>query len=183
MDFEQLLVTIAKILDELGIPYFVTGGYAVSMWGRVRSTIDIDLVVELREDKISVLKHTLQKVSEISYIDEDVIKEALERRGEFNFIYPELGLKVDFFVRDDVFFRQQLKRLVKVKIRGYKVNFIGPEDLILSKLAWHKKGGSEKQREDIKSIIKIQEKLDWKYLKKWSKIQSTKEILESLIER
>ena len=38
IDPGKLLVKIARILDELGIEYFVTGGFAVSVWGRPRAT-------------------------------------------------------------------------------------------------------------------------------------------------
>jgi Na+/glutamate symporter len=44
---EELLKKIAKILDDLKIPYAVTGGFAVSIWGIPRYTADIDIIIEL----------------------------------------------------------------------------------------------------------------------------------------
>jgi predicted nucleotidyltransferase len=72
---------------------------------------------------------------------------------------------------------------VPVQILGYKVYFVSPEDLILVKLKWHKTSSSERQLEDVESVIKIQKKLDWKYLEKWAKIQSTSEALQSLLKK
>ncbi len=46
-DPRQLLVSITKTLKYLNIPYLVTGGIAVLVWGRPRFTADIDIVVEL----------------------------------------------------------------------------------------------------------------------------------------
>ena len=43
----KLLVKVAPILDQLCIAYFVTGGFAVSVWGRPRATFDVDIVVQL----------------------------------------------------------------------------------------------------------------------------------------
>jgi hypothetical protein len=40
----ELLIEIAKILDKLKIPYLVTGGIAVLIWGRPRFTADIDII-------------------------------------------------------------------------------------------------------------------------------------------
>jgi len=45
MEQEELLIKIAGILEELNIPYAVTGGIAVSVWGRTRFTADIDMAI------------------------------------------------------------------------------------------------------------------------------------------
>lgn len=63
---------------------------------------------------------------------------------------------------------------------GYKVYIISPEDLILSKLILYAQGESSKQLEDIKSVITIQKKLDWKYINKWAKIHNTNGVLTTL---
>src|SRR3989344_3579476 len=166
MDFQELLIKIAKILDELDIPYAITGGYAVSVWGRPRSTFDIDVVVELAKPKAVFLSKALRKISELSYVDENMVMRAVERKGEFNFIHSDSGIKVDFWVlRDDSVLRLEIKRRVSKTIDGQKVYFISPEDLILSKLRWYKESESSKQLEDVESIIKIQKKLDWKYMR------------------
>jgi len=47
-DPRHLLVNIAKILERLKIPYMVTGGMAVFIWGRPRFTADIDMVIEFK---------------------------------------------------------------------------------------------------------------------------------------
>ena len=41
------LVKIATVLDGLKIPYYVTGGFAVSIYGRPRFTADIDIVIKM----------------------------------------------------------------------------------------------------------------------------------------
>ena len=38
----DLLILISKILDGLRIDYFISGGFAVSVWGRPRFTADVD---------------------------------------------------------------------------------------------------------------------------------------------
>ena len=105
----------------------------------------------------------------------------MRRNGEFNFIDGRTGVKVDFWVLDKSgFSKAQLSRRVKRVVRKQKVYFVSAEDLILSKLLWHRESESSKQLQDVESIVKIQKKLDWKYLRKWAKIQSTFEILNSL---
>lgn len=182
MDFQELLVTIAKILDGFNVPYAVTGGYAVSIWGRLRATFDLDIIVDLFPSKIKQVRSALEKISTAAYVDEDAMSEAVERGKEFNFIHPESGIKVDFFVQNkDPLSTQEFNRRVSVQVLDYKVSFVSPEDLILAKLRWYKTNSSERQLEDIESVIKIQKKLDWEYLKKWAAIQSTTEILGKLL--
>ncbi len=43
------------LLEFVGVRGAVIGGVAVAVWGRPRATQDIDLIVELPEDKYSVL--------------------------------------------------------------------------------------------------------------------------------
>lgn len=166
---EKLLLKVVPILDELKIDYYITGGFAVSGWGRIRSTLDIDIVIKLLEPKIKPLATALRKISKFGYIDEEATKEALKRKGEFNFIDPETGFKVDFWIsKEDERTKMEFKRRLIKKINGQKVYFISPEDLILEKLIWYEKSGeSSRHIEDVESIFKISgRKLDKNYLKK-----------------
>ena len=181
---EKLLIRVIPVLEKLGIDYFVTGGMAVSVWGRPRSTFDIDIVVKLINPQIAPLSKALRKISEFGYISEETAKGAIERKGEFNFIDPETGVKVDFWVtkNDEISSVEFSRREIK-KLNEKKIYFISPEDLILSKLIWYKQAESSKHLEDIGSILKIQKKLDLKYIKKWAEEQSTIKVFESLLKK
>lgn len=180
---QTLLVKVANILERLDIDYFVTGGMAISVWGRPRATFDIDIVVELIEPKVRSLAQALREISNAGYIDEIAAKQSILRHGEFNFIDSDTGLKVDFWVtQKDALSRLKLKRKKQKVIDGQKVYFISPEDLILSKLEWYKKSESTRQLEDVESILKISSsKLDMKYLKGWAIKLGVAETLEKLL--
>lgn len=167
---EKLLIVVAKVLDDVGIEYYVTGGFAVSIWGRPRATFDIDIVVALAEPKVKALGEALHRISQAGYFDEDVAREAIAHRGEFNFIEPDSGLKVDFWItKKNESARIRFKRRQPEMIGGRKVYVISAEDLILSKLEWYKKCESTRHLEDIESVLNISgEKLDWKYLRQWA---------------
>jgi len=181
MEIEKLLVKIAKILNKLNIPYLITGGIAVTVWGRPRATFDIDVVVELKEPKAFFLLKSLKDFSKAGYVSEEAAKLALKERGEFNFIHPETGLKVDFWIKKDTIFSEsEFKRKILRKIGKEKIYFISPEDLILEKLLWYKQSLSTRQLEDIESVLKIS-KVDLKYIKKWASKQSTIRYLNKLL--
>lgn len=180
---EILLIKISEILEELEIPYAVTGGFAVVIWGKPRYTADIDIIIEFVKKKIKFLSKKLLAIDKDVYADEDMMQEALEHHGEFNFIHPDTGLKVDFFVQDNnPYNKLKIERAILRKIDGRNIPFVSPEDLILSKLIWSEESVSQKQIEDIKSVIRNPKiKLDLKYLRNWAEKQGTMKVLKKLI--
>ncbi len=179
IDPQKLLVKIVSVLDKLEIKYFVTGGLAVSVWGRPRATFDIDIVIKLIEPKVAPLAKALRELYKMGYIDEDSAKEAIIRNGEFNFIDGETGAKVDFWTEKNSEFDQiRFQRRKAEIIDRKKVYFISPEDLILTKLEWYQMSESTRQLEDIESILKISgNKLDMNYLRKWAEKLNCLDIL------
>lgn len=184
IDPRHLLAAIAETLKDLDIPYAITGGMAIYVWGRPRFTADIDVIVQLYEKDVGALSLALKRLSKASYVDTEMMQWALERKGEFNFIDGASGIKVDFWVlKKGEFEENQLRRRIGKKVLNKTVFFVSPEDLILSKLRWYTISESSRQLEDVESILKIQRGLDWKYLSRWSKVQKTFGILSSLRKR
>tara|TARA_Y100000031_G_scaffold69444_1_gene77165 strand:- start:477 stop:1013 length:537 start_codon:yes stop_codon:yes gene_type:complete len=177
------LVNIARILKRLKIPYMVTGGMAVFVWGRPRFTADIDIVIEFKLEQIDILNKSLIAFSKEGYVDEYAMREAILDCGEFNFIDGQTGIKVDFWVlKKGSFDSIRLKRKIAKKILGKTVYFTSPEDLILSKLEWYKLSESTRHLEDIESVLKISgKKLDMRYLKQWAIKLGVKRVLDKLL--
>lgn len=157
----------------------MTGGMAVYVWGRPRFTADIDIIIELKDEKVKQLVEILIKEG---YIDEGAVRQALQYESEFNFIDQKVGMKVDFWIlKNNEFDKSRLKRRIARKILNQKVYFISPEDLILKKLLWYKETQSTRQLEDIQSIMAIlKDKLDFAYMRKWARKQNTLGVLEEL---
>lgn len=167
-EFEELLHKTAGVLDQLDIPYVVTGGAGVVAWGRPRFTADIDIAVELKTRHVGPLVAALRTaLGETAMVDEQMVAREQERRGEFNVLHLDSGIKLDFFVlHDSPFDRAKLARRQFRTIGGQRVAFISPEDLIVSKLVWYRETPSERQLDDARSIVAIQgERLDRDYLK------------------
>ena len=183
VNLEKLLLKIIRILDKLGLDYFVTGGLAVSVWGRPRATFDIDIVIELVEPEVNKLAKAVREIFKAGYIDEEMMQEAIKHRSEFNFIDPKSNIKVDFWIKkDDELAIQEFKRKRAEKIGGQNVFFISPEDLIISKLLWYKESESTRQLEDVESILKISQ-IDLKYLKAWAKQLDISRLLNKLLKK
>lgn len=182
MEQETILRKIGAALEACGIPYLITGGLAVTVWGRPRFTAGIDIVIEILPEKTDALVRSLQALGGDLAVDPPAVAEAVRSRSEFNVIDTTSGLKLDFWIlRDDAFDRERMRRRVQRVVGGQPLSFISPEDLILVKLLWHKESGSTRHLEDIESIVRIQENLNRDYLQRWSAQQSTKVTLETLL--
>ena len=66
----------------------------------------------------------------------------------------------------------------------YVAFFSSPEDVILMKLDFHRKGGSDKHLRDIAGVLRISgEQLDRAYLDSWARDMGLDEIWQALLNR
>jgi hypothetical protein len=163
----------------LGIEYLVGGSLASSLHGRPRTTQDVDLVATLAGRHVSELVRALEKEF---YIDADMIHDAIRRRASFNIIHLETMLKVDVFVfAGDELGTEEIRRRIAVELRGATVWFASPEDIVLQKLEWYRKGEgvSERQWRDALGVIEVQgERFDWSYARRWANEIGVLELLD-----
>jgi hypothetical protein len=94
-ELRAALDPVADAFEALGISYRVGGSVASSALGVARTTLDIDLVADLRASHVALLVERLQ---DEYYVDADVIRDAIQRRSSFNVIHLATMVKVDVFV-------------------------------------------------------------------------------------
>jgi hypothetical protein len=181
--FRQLL----QALEAVSTPYMVCGSMASFVHGVVRYTQDVDLVVDLKPDKVEPLAAAL---GTDFYADAGFMKEAVRRQASFNVIHLASAYKFDLFVLTAKAFEQQeFQRRILAKVGG-----LGPEpveffvataeDTILSKLVWYRMGGevSEKQWTDLRGMRDIQKgQLDEAYLRQWAARLGVADLLADLL--
>lgn len=176
----DVLLEVCETLNQLGIDYMLTGAYAVSFYGRPRTTQDIDLVVTISGEEV---KNLYSKFKDLFYIDEESIKEAIREKSMFNIIHNETLDKIDFWLlKDNEFDKVRFSRRRKEEIKGKAVFISSPEDLILTKLDWYKKSDLQKHYNDVLGIFEVQTgKLDLDYIRKWAEVLFLIEIVEEII--
>jgi hypothetical protein len=91
----RVTVLVARALDQLGVPHAIVGSLASSLHGVPRSTNDVDIVATLRREHADALASAL---GDAFYVDSDMIRDAIDRRSEFNVIHLGTMFKVDVFV-------------------------------------------------------------------------------------
>lgn len=168
---EETLI-VAKILESLNIPYLVGGSVASSIWGELRYTQDIDLVADI---SINQVEQLISAFTPRFYISEVAIREAIAAGLSFNLIDNQTGWKIDIFLLTPDKFQQsrfQRQQRLTVDEIGNYLNFSTAEDTILQKLLWYRmaESPSGQQWRDILGILKLQNKLDWEYLRHWAKV-------------
>jgi hypothetical protein len=112
-DILAAITPIVDTLEELGVPYHIGGSVASSLYGLPRLTIDVDLVADLRLGHVRPLIKQLQATY---YIDEDMVRDAINRHGSFNIIHQDTILKVDVFIPKTRLFDQKELRRVLSKV-------------------------------------------------------------------
>lgn len=166
---EEALNAVVRILDQLAIPYMITGSLASSYHGRPRATHDADIVIDPAPSQIAPLVNELTRAG--FYVELERAKDALRRRAQFNAIETQNACKIDFIVRKDrPFSRAELSRRQRVDLDSASgIAMATPEDTILSKLEWAKKGGgSERQLGDVSGILEMNPRLDRAYVERWA---------------
>ncbi len=184
MSQQELLKKIVRIFDAIHVDYMVSGSIASSLQGEPRSTHDIDVVVDLTEDKIPGLLAAFPFPD--YYLEKENVLEALREQGTFNVIASEDGDKIDFWIlTDDPYDQSRFSRRISEEVMGMRLNVSSPEDTILMKLKWAMlSGGSDKQSTDALRVYEVQYgKLDLEYIEKWARILRVGELWKGLKER
>jgi Nucleotidyl transferase AbiEii toxin, Type IV TA system len=151
-------------LEQAEIPYMITGGIALLLYTLPRSTQDIDIVLEIHQNKVAKF---IELFSVGYYHNDEEIKEEVKRKGMFNLIDLTTFFRIDCIIRnEDEFERHKFARRKKQHFEGIDIWVIDLNDLILSKLRWIQQIQSGKQMEDIKSLLQNPH-IDKAYLQTW----------------
>lgn len=145
------LVDVSERLRSLNVNYMVTGSFAMSAYVPARTTMDIDIVLEISAGDATRFE---RRFAGDYYVAASSIVRASERLSMFNIINNSTLVKVDCIIKKrDRFEIARFERRRRTKIGNTEFWVIGKEDLILSKLKWASGSHSERQFEDIRKLL------------------------------
>ena len=177
----DLLREVAARLDALHVPYFVGGSFAASLHGDPRTSLDLDLVIELDPAGI---KRFADAFEADFYVSREAMAEAIREHRSFNLIHLDSAWKLDFFVRGETAFdREEFRRRAPARLGEPPVDVMvkTAEDSVLRKLQWFRAGGevAQLQWRDVVGILRNRAgSLDVEYLRHWSEPLRVTDLLD-----
>jgi len=152
----MLVLNVVRSLDSLRVPYALVGGYAVALHGAVRGTIDIDLVLRLRERDFVGAEKALRSLSleprlpvtahEVFGFREEYIKN--RNLTAWTFVNPARPSElVDVILTHDL----SAMKVKRVRVQDTSIKLASIDDLIRMKTGT----GRTQDVEDVKALRKL----------------------------
>jgi hypothetical protein len=177
---------VADALEALHIEYRVGGSVASSRFGVARTTLDVDIVADIRIEHVEAF---VARLAATYYADAESVREAIARQRSFNVIHLRTMIKVDVFVlKSRAFDRHAFTRSRPEPIgedHSRLFPFSSPEDNVLLKLEWFRAGGGESRRQwqDVLGILRMQRgRLDLEHLRHWAPSLAVDDLLERALD-
>ena len=167
MTLSGLLARTVAALERAKIPNMLTGSAAAAYYGAARATMDIDLVVDPTAQQLTVLVADL--ASPTVYVSLDAALDALAQQSMFNIVDASTGWKADLIIRKRrAFSETEFARRVIGDLDGTRVSVATLEDIIVAKLEWAKLSGSQRQLDDVTTLLRLHAAtVDDAYIAKW----------------
>jgi hypothetical protein len=171
MTAPSLISLFVRPLNQLRIPYLITGGVASVIYGEPRFTRDIDLVVRLQARDAARFAQTWP-ATDFYVPPVEVIEEESRRplHGHFNVSHLQTAMRADVYLPgEDPLTAWALGHPVARHVDDDEVLVAPIEAVILSKLRYYQMGKSDRHLRDIGQMLRISRDLvDVPELERWA---------------
>jgi glutaredoxin len=143
------------------VKYIIVGGIAINLHGFLRSTADMDILVDMTDENLGkivrILKkqgyHVKQPVDPMGIADEETRHDWIHNKNmkAFNFYKENEYKEVDIIIESPVSYQEAKKNVLQLKIDSMKIPVISINDLIRMK----SHAGREVDLKDIEQLKKI----------------------------
>jgi len=152
---------IFRTFQKHKVKYVIVGGIAVNLLGAMRSTADLDILVEMSDDNLKKIVKILkdqgyqvkQPVDPMKIVDTKIRKEWIEKKHmkAFNFYKEDQLKEVDIIIESPVSYKEAEKKVERIKVDDLTLPVISIDKLIQMK----KKTGRAIDKLDIKELTEI----------------------------
>lgn len=142
---EAALADLSSFLEDEAVPYMVIGGFANLRWGRARLTQDLDVTIQLGDDRLpEFLEHVSRRLVPLAPSPLDFARHT--------FVIPvttPTGVRADLILAGHPWEDEAIARAVEVPIGTRTSRFCTAEDLVILKLVSER----PRDREDVEGVI------------------------------
>lgn len=152
-----------KSLNKHQVEYLLIGGFAMGVYGHVRSTGDLDIFVHATPENA---KKAILACLDFGIEEEDLKEEMFLVEKMIGIGMPPLRIEI-LKKLDSIDFRFAFQRAEIKKIGDLEIKVVSLDDLILLKQAAVKGRDKDRDTEDLNFLRRIKEELQSKKKKGW----------------
>lgn len=155
MTLDELIPLIARFFSSKGYRYFAFGGVGVSLWGRPRTTRDLDVVVRLDRRAVQPF------AAELNRLGFRITRPLRRKLAEGRIIQLPIGAtELDIKLCAEGHDTEALARAKRAAFEGFDLWVASPEDIVLYKLqSWR-----TQDQADIENLLANVKTLDRGYI-------------------
>jgi len=152
---DELIPLVARLFSSKKYRYFAFGGVGVSLWGRPRTTRDLDVVVRLDRGALPTF------VAELNRAGFRITRSLQRKLAEGRIIQVPIGAtELDLKLCAEGHDMEALARAKRAEFEGFELWVASPEDLVLYKLqTWR-----TQDQADIENLLANVKALDRRHI-------------------
>ncbi len=165
-EFPEILQLVCEFLNKNEIQYVIVGGVAVMYHGVPRTTVDIDIIMQIDDEQIQPFVEFLNSRGFSSSATD--IRLAFAENSHSTSFFKDTLLRLDIQGVNSAFDKMTLDRAIEVNLFGTLVRIGSIEDTFVNKILFQ---GEQDLRDALGILKRNSDNLDLEY------IQSTCEML------
>ncbi|KXH70188.1 MAG: hypothetical protein AM326_01195 [Candidatus Thorarchaeota archaeon SMTZ-45] len=164
-EFTEILKFVSSYLNDHGIEYVIVGGVAVMYHGVPRTTVDIDILLQIDDAEIDSFSDFLNSKGFNASADD--MRSALIEGSYSTIFYMDTLLRLDLQGVISTFDRLTIERAVAIEFLEVSIKLGTAEDTIVNKVLFQ----GEQDIRDAHGIFQInRERLDMSYIESTCKM-------------
>lgn len=175
---DEILRIVCSFLNKEKIDYVIVGGLAVIFYGIPRTTMDVDIMLQIKEAKIPRFIEFLKKNDFFASAED--MKTALKEKTHCTTEDKKSMIRLDVKGLYNETDKRTFFRRIDFIHRGTRVYLASPEDTLANKLVFE---GQQDLKDALGIYVRQVEKLDMNYLDEISSKMGVSRKLEKLKKR
>jgi hypothetical protein len=176
-EFTETVKAALRALNATNAEYAIIGGLVAILYGRPRTTTDVDIIINFDKTHPETIGNSLRKEGfDVTLAD---IQKALTEKSHFTVFDAKSPYRLDVQGVYNPLDEARFNGRRKSALFGEQVWVESPEDLIIAKLVY---GSPQDLEDDLAILIRQKSKLDINYLKRQATKNKVTSKLRKLLE-